>query len=86
MAQGSKYVYAGGNVSSAEDSFHGTKPVATGFSTSFTPFTTSEGLFGQASQDVTFSAVGNKTYTLVNGKDYSGTDNKGMSATLGDLC
>ena len=23
--------------------------------------------------------------TLVNGKDYSGTDNKGMSATLGDL-
>ena len=36
-------------------------------------------------KDVTFSAVGNKTYTLVNGKDYSGTDNKGMAATLGDL-
>ncbi len=85
LAQGSQYVYAGGNVSAAEDSFHGTKPVATGFSTSFTPFTTSEGLFGQAAQDVTFSAVGNKTYTLVNGKDYSGTDNKGMAATLGDL-
>ena len=48
-------------------------------------FTTSQGLFGQLAQDVTFSAVGNKTYTLVNGKDYSGTDNKGMSATLGDL-
>ena len=85
LAQGSKYVYAGGNVSAAADSFHGTEPVATGFSTSFTPFTTSEGLFGQAAQDVTFSAVGNKTYTLTNGKDYSGTDNKGMSASLGDI-
>mgnify|MGYP003121809205 CR=1 FL=1 len=85
LAQGSKYVYAGGNVSAARDSFHLTEPVATGFSTSFTKFTTSEGIFGQTAQDVTFSAIGNKTYTLVNGKDYSGTDNKGMSATLGDL-
>ena len=85
LAQGSKYLYAGGNVSAAADSFHGTEPVATGFSTSFTPFTTAQGLFGQAAQDVTFSAIGNKTYTLTNGKDYSGTDNKGMSATLGDI-
>ena len=85
LAQGSRYVYAGGNVSAARDSFHLTEPVATGFSTSFTKFTTSEGIFGQLAQDVTFSAIGNKTYTLVNGKDYSGTDNKGMSATLGDL-
>jgi phage tail sheath protein FI len=85
LAQGSKYVYAGGNVSAARDGFHLTEPVATGFSTSFTKFTTSEGIFGQLAQDVTFSAIGNKTYTLVNGKDYSGTDNKGMSATLGDL-
>ena len=85
LAQGSRYVYAGGNVSAARDGFHLTEPVATGFSTSFTKFTTSEGIFGQLAQDVTFSAIGNKTYTLVNGKDYSGTDNKGMSATLGDL-
>ena len=85
LAQGSKYLYAGGNVSAAADSFHGTEPVATGFSTSFTPFTTAQGLFGQAAQDVTFSAIGNKTYTLTNGKDYSGTDNKGMAATLGDI-
>ena len=85
LAQGSKYLYAGGNVSAAADGIHGTEPVATGFSTSFTPFTTAEGLFGQAAQDVTFSAIGNKTYTLTNGKDYSGTDNKGMAASLGDL-
>ena len=48
-------------------------------------FTTSQGLFGQEAQGVTFSAVGNKTYTLTNGKDYSGTDNAGMSASLGDV-
>ena len=85
LAQGSKYLYAGGNVSSAEDSFHGTKPVATGFSASFTPFTTSQGLFGQDAQGVTFSAIGNKTYTLLNGKDYGGTGNAGMSASLGSV-
>ena len=85
IAQGSKYLYAGGNVSAAADGFHGTSPVATGFSTSFTPFTTGQGLFGQEAQGVTFSAIGNKTYTLTNGKDYSGTDNSGMAAPLGDV-
>ena len=85
LAQASRYVYAGGNVSAAADSFHGTTPVATGFSTNFTPVTTAGGLFGQAAQDVTFSAIGNKTYSLTNGKDYSGSDNKGMAASLGDI-
>ena len=33
LAQGSQYVYAGGNASAAADSVHGTTPVATGFST-----------------------------------------------------
>jgi len=85
LALGSKYIYGGGNVSAATDGFHGTTPVAVGFSTTFTPFTTAQGLFGQESQDVTFSAIGNKTYTLSNGKDYGGVDDKGMSASLGDV-
>lgn len=85
LSLGSKYLYAGGNVSAARDTFHQTEPVATGFSTAFTKFTTAEGLFGQLAQDTTFSAIGNKTYTLTNGKDYSGTNNTGMSASLGDL-
>ena len=85
LSLGSKYLYAGGNVSAARDTFHLTEPVATGFSTAFTKFTTAEGLFGQLAQDTTFSAIGNKTYTLTNGKDYSGTNNTGMSASLGDL-
>ena len=85
LALGSKYIYGGGNVSAATDGFHGTTPVAVGFSTMFTPFTTGQGLFGQEAQDVTFSAIGNKTYTLSNGKDYGGVDDKGMSASLGDV-
>ena len=85
LAQGSQYVYAGGNASAAADSYHGTTPVATGFSTNFVANTTAEGLWGQLAQDTVFGAIGNKTYALVGGKDYSGTDNKGMAATLGDL-
>ena len=85
LAQGSQYIYGGGNASAAADSYHGTTPVATGFSTEFTPNTTAEGLWGQLAQDTVFGAIGNKTYSLVGGKDYSGTDNKGMAATLGDL-
>ena len=42
-------------------------------------------MFGQEAQDITFSAIGNKTYTLSNGKDYGGVDDKGMSASLGDV-
>ena len=85
LAQGSQYIYAGGNASAAADSYHGTTPVATGFSTNFVANTTAEGLWGQLAQDTVFGAIGNKTYALVGGKDYSGTDNKGMAATLGDL-
>jgi len=89
LADFSSQIYAGGNPSSASDAFHGTTPRATGFTTysgnaaSFTPITLSDGLWGQTAQEVTFSAIGNKTYTLSGGVDYSATG--GMKATLGDL-
>ena len=89
LADFSSQIYAGGNPSSASDAFHGTTPRATGFTTysgnaaSFTPITLSDGLWGQTAQEVTFSAIGNKTYTLSSGVDYSATG--GMKATLGDL-
>jgi len=89
LADFSSQIYAGGNPSSASDAFHGTTPRATGFTTysgnaaSFTPITLSDGLWGQTAQEVTFSAIGNKTYTLSSGVDYSA--NGGMKATLGDL-
>ena len=83
IADFSEYVYAGSNPSSAEDTYHGTVPVATGFSADFTAVTTGSGLWGLDAQDVTFSAIGNKAYSLAGGVDYSA--NKGMSATLGNL-
>ena len=83
LADFSSQIYAGGNPSSAADAYHGTSPKATGFSTSFTPITTGNGLWGQDAQGVTFAAIGNKTYTLAGGRDYSASG--GMRATLGDL-
>jgi len=52
--------------------------------------TTSEGLWGQTAQDVTFSAIGNVSYVFGGGKDYSGNvpeigGNGGMTAELGSL-
>jgi len=90
IADFSQNVYAGGNPSNAKDSYHGTIPVATGFTTysgvksaSFTPISLSSGLWGQNAQGITYTAVGNASYTLGGGVDYSA--NNGMQATLGDL-
>ena len=83
LADFSSQVYAGSNPSSAADSYHGTAPRAVGFSTSFTPYTTSQGLWGQNAQGITFSSIGNDSYTLTGGVDYSASN--GMQASLGDL-
>jgi hypothetical protein len=83
LANLSEYVYAGYNPSNAADAYHGTTPVATGFSTSFTKYTPSEGLWGQNAQGITFSAIGNVSYTFGGGVDYSASG--GMTASLGDL-
>jgi len=83
LADFSDQVYAGGNPSSAVDSYWGTAPEATGFSTDCTKITLSEGLWGQNAQGITYSALGNVTYTLTGGIDYSSSN--GFAATLGDL-
>ena len=83
LADFSQYLYAGYNPSQAGDAYHGTVPVATGFSTSFTKYTTGQGLWGQNAQGITFSALGNVTYTLSAGVDYSAAG--GMQADLGSL-
>ena len=83
LADYSDYVYSGYNQSSAEDSYWGTNPVATGFSTSYTKVTTGGGLWGQDAQGITFNALGNKTYTLTSGVDYSAAG--GFKADLSNL-
>ena len=84
LANNSAEVYAGNNVSSAADAYWNTIPRATGFSTACTPETTAEGLWGQDAQGITFAGIGNVTYTLTSGKDYT-AEGSGMTATLGDL-
>ena len=76
-------IYAGYSPSTATDSFHGTIPRATGFSADYAQITNAEGTWGQSAQGVTFNAIGNVSYTLMGGKDYSATG--GMAATLGNL-
>jgi hypothetical protein len=64
----SNYIFAGKTPSQSEDLFHNTRPVATGFSSQFIPL---EGLWGLNTQGITFSSIGNKTYKLTGGSDYS---------------
>ena len=90
VADFSDNTYAGYNPSSAADTYWNTEPRATGFGTAFTPYSTAQGLWAQNAQDNTFSAIGNVTYTLGGGEDYSAGvpllgGNGGMTATLGDL-
>ena len=87
LADFSANIYAGANPSQAADTYHGTTPVATGFdpafASGFEPISTGDGLWGLGAQGVTFSAIGNATYTLNGGVDYSTSG--GMKAELSDM-
>jgi len=76
LADFSQYVYAGDNPSDGL----GNETV----SQNKVGVSTSDGLWGQDAQDVTFSAIGNYSYKLQGGKDY-GTGSNRMKATLGSL-
>ena len=83
LTNNSNYIVAGYNASQAHDSHWGTTPTAVGFSTANTPVSVADGLFGLNAQGTTFSGLGNVTYNLTGGVDYS--VNEGMGAALGDL-
>ena len=83
IADFSENVYAGSNPGAAHDTYWNTTPQASGFSTTYTKVTTGDGLWGLDAQGVTYNVIGNNTYTLTAGVDYSA--NKGMAASLGDL-
>ena len=81
LAVFSKYLYVGDNPS--DDLNVNEDVVPTGFSSGFTANTTAQGLWNLDSQDRTYSGLGNVTYNLSGGQDYSASG--GMTATLGDL-
>jgi hypothetical protein len=77
----SKYLYVGDNPS--DDLNANEDVVPSGFSQGFIPNTTSAGLWNLDSQGRVFSTIGNVTYALSGGTDYSQFN--GMTASLGDL-
>ena len=79
LADYSEYVYAGDDPSDGSDG----DVAASGFSSGFTAITTASGGWNKNAQGITFNVIGNSTYTLSAGVDYSATG--GMQATLGDL-
>jgi len=79
LALNSAYIYAGDNPSDGSDGF----VAASGFSSGFTGITTAAGTWNRDAQGVTFNVIGNTSYTLTGGVDYSASN--GMTATLGDL-
>ena len=87
LVNGSEYIFAGKSPAVESNGVWDTRPVATGFSTStgaaFTPYTIGQGQWGQDAQGIQFSAIGNVTYPLAGGVDYSA--NGGFQATLGDI-
>jgi hypothetical protein len=90
LADFSSQIYAGGNPSSGTDTYWKTSPKATGFTKyngnpleSFDAIDTGDGLWGLEAQQTTYSAIGNKTYTLSGGVDYSSTG--GMKPELGKI-
>jgi hypothetical protein len=89
LANFSEYVYSGTNYYTTADSINNVIPVVTGFTTysgtkteSFNPITASNGGWNKEAQGTVFNAIGNVTFTLSDGADYSGNS---MSADLGSL-
>tara|TARA_Y100001938_G_scaffold139934_1_gene207455 strand:+ start:1526 stop:3682 length:2157 start_codon:yes stop_codon:yes gene_type:complete len=79
LADFSEYVYAGDDPSDGSDGF----VAASDFSSGYTPITTAAGGWSRDAQGIVFNVIGNATYTLTGGVDYSATG--GMTATLGNL-
>jgi hypothetical protein len=84
LALNSRYVYAGSVMGT--DAYWGVSEVASNFSSGFTPVSTGVNGWGQESNEVHFNSVGNVSFTITGGKDYSGESNiGGFSASLSDI-
>jgi hypothetical protein len=86
LAYNSNYIYSGKSIGDTADAYWSTTPVSVKFTSDFTPQDTTTGVWGVAAEGVTFNSIGNVSYTLSGGFDYSGTGNIGGFATsLADI-
>lgn len=88
LAENSRYIYAGAVL--AQDNYWGITPVASAFSSGFTPVQTSSNTLGQEADGINFNSIGNKSFILKGGKDYSTGTNKptnvgGFNISVGDV-
>ena len=83
LVDNSSQIYAGYNPSQGTDAYWLTSPKADGFSTAYTKYTTAEGTWGVNAQGITYSSLGNVSYTFGGGVDYGSADS--YAATLGNL-
>ena len=83
LARNSEYVYAGKNPSSVGDGYNGVYSLASGFSSGFTPVTTSDGLWNQTAQAKKFASIGNHVYNLQGGANHS--SGNGFQASVGEI-
>jgi hypothetical protein len=77
IALNSAYIYSGKSIGDATDNFWGVDPVAPRFSSGFTVQSESLGGWGSPAEGKHFNSVGNKSYSLKGGHDYSGVDSVG---------
>ena len=77
LAYNSNYIYAGKSIGDAADTVWGVSPVSVKFTSQYVAQNTTSGVWGVNAEGVTFNSVGNASYTLAGGFDYSGTGNIG---------
>lgn len=88
LAFNSQYIYAGELINS--DVYWNITPAVTKFSSNNTAQSISLGVWGQIADNVAFNAIGNKSFTLSGGKDYStasgnATNIGGFDISLSDI-
>lgn len=77
LAYNSNYIYAGKSIGDTADAYWKTTPVAVKFTSGFTAQNLTSGIWGTVAEGTTFNSVGNVSFELTGGKDYSGTNNIG---------
>lgn len=86
LALNSGYIYAGKSLGDATDNYWKLDPVTSKFSSGFSPESESVGNWGANAEGKTFNSIGNKSFTLSGGHDYSGANTiGGFQVNLDDL-
>jgi hypothetical protein len=81
IALNSQYIYGGKSLGDTADAYWGTTPRAVRFSSGLTAASTTSGVWGTVAEGTTFNSIGNASFTLGGGKDYS--TGVGQTANIG---